>query len=353
MALRSAWGLLWEPGDVWMRQRIGAAFLLMLGGKAATIQVPFLFKYAIDGLSEPVAGAAVAGGADPATAGLFAAASLAPPALMLAYGATRIAADGMTQLRNALFSYVTEDAIRRVSLRTFNHLMSLDLAFHLDRQTGALTRVVERGTRAVGTVLSMSVLHVIPTAIEVSVVSALLAYQCGPAFAAVTLGTIGLYSVYTFGITRWRTSIRRQQNQAESHMNHRFTDSLLNYETVHYFGAAGPESDQFDAAASAYQRASLNTALSLAALNFGQSVIFSAGVSATLLLAANEARLRRPPAPHPAPKSRWPAPYSLRRTHRSRAACTLRESLPGASAVRRPSRAPPEFAEDRTRTVGG
>jgi ABC-type multidrug transport system fused ATPase/permease subunit len=171
VALRSAWDLLWEPGDVWVRQRIGAAFILMLGGKAATIQVPFLFKYAIDGLSEPAAAAAVAGGADPATGGLLAAATLAPPALMLAYGGMRIAADGMTQLRNALFSYVTEDAIRRVSLRTFNHLMALDLAFHLDRQTGALTRIVERGTRAVGTVLSMSVLHVIPTAIEVRVVS--------------------------------------------------------------------------------------------------------------------------------------------------------------------------------------
>jgi len=215
-ALRSAWVLLWEPGDAWVRPRIGAAFVLMLGAKAATIQVPFLFKHAIDGLSEPLAAAAVLSGSDPATSGLLVAATLTPPGLMLAYGATRIAADGMTQLRNALFSYVTEDAIRRTSLRTFNHLMALDLKFHLDRQTGALTRVVERGTRAVGTVLSMSILHVVPTAIEVTVVSALLAHQCGAAFSAVTLGTITLYSAYTFGVTRWRTAIRKAQNAAEN-----------------------------------------------------------------------------------------------------------------------------------------
>ena len=287
-ALKSAWALLWEPGDVWVRQRIGAAFLLMIGGKAATIQVPFLLKHAIDGLSEPLAAVAIAGGSDPSASGYLVAAGLTPPALMVAYGATRIAADGMSQLRNALFSYVAEAAIRKISLRTFNHLMSLDLKFHLDRQTGALTRTDKRGTKAVGTVLSMSVLHVIPTAIEVSVVSALLAYKYGAAFSVVTLGTITLYSVYTFGVTRWRTIIRRQQNQAETLMNHRFTDSLLNYETVHFFGAVKSESERFDAAATAYQHASLNTALSLAALNFGQSVIFSAGVSASLLLAATE-----------------------------------------------------------------
>uniref|UniRef100_A0A6V2XF61 ABC transporter n=3 Tax=Emiliania huxleyi TaxID=2903 RepID=A0A6V2XF61_EMIHU len=207
---------------------------------------------------------------------------------MVAYGVTRIAADGMQQLRNALFAYVTEGAVRQTSLRAFEQLMALDLSFHLNRQTGALSRTVERGSKAVGTVLSMSVLHVVPTAFEVVIVSALLAHQCGPAFSAVTLATIGFYSAFTFGVTQWRTHIRRAQNQAETRASHRFTDSLLNYESVHYFGAAAREAARYDEACRDYQRASLDTQLSLSLLNFGQSLIFSSGVSAALLLSANQ-----------------------------------------------------------------
>jgi hypothetical protein len=165
-AVRRAWTFLWDPEEPNLHWRIGAAFCLMIGAKLIAIQVPFLFKFAIDGLSEPAAAAAAAGTSSGglASTGLLA---LTPASLLLLYGATRALADGMQQLRNALFARVSEGALRRMARRTFTHLHALELSFHLERQTGALNRVVERGTRAVGTLLSTSLLQVLPLAFEV------------------------------------------------------------------------------------------------------------------------------------------------------------------------------------------
>jgi ABC-type transport system involved in Fe-S cluster assembly fused permease/ATPase subunit len=284
VAVRRAWTFLWDPAEPSLKLRIGAAFALMIGAKLTAIQVPFLFKYAIDTLSDPANATAST------PAGLLA---LTPAAMLMLYGATRATADGMTQLRNALFARVAEGALRRMARRTFAHLHSLELRFHLDRQTGALTRVVERGTRAVGTLLSTSVLQVLPLVFEVSVVSGLLAYNCGPSFAAVTLGTLALYSTFTFVVTRARTAVRRAQNAADSEASQRFTDSMLNYETVKYFDATAREEVRYDAALGKYESAAITTQLTLAGLNFGQAAIFSLGLGGTMMLAASEAAAGR------------------------------------------------------------
>ena len=282
-AVRRAWTFLWDPAEPDLRLRIGGAFCLMIGAKLTAIQVPFLFKFAIDALSEP-ATAAAAGSSVPLTSFL----ALTPAGLLLAYGATRATADGMAQLRNALFARVAEGALRRMARRTFTHLHALELSFHLERQTGALTRVVERGTRAVGTLLSMSVLQVLPLAFEVTVVSALLARNCGPAFAAVTLSTLGPYGAFTFIVTRARTKVRRAQNKADSEASQRFTDSMLNFETVKYFDATAHEERRYDQALEKYMGAAIKTQLTLAGLNFGQACIFSTGLGLSMCLAANE-----------------------------------------------------------------
>ena len=167
---------------------------------------------------------------------------------MLVYGATRACADAMTQLRNAVFVSVTEGALRRMARRTFRHLHSMELSFHLNRQTGALTRVVERGTSAVGTLLSTSILQVVPLGFEVTVVSALLAKHCGAAFACATVGTIGMYTAFTFIMVSWRTGIRKAQNAADLQASQRFTDSMMNYETVKYFDATEHEEARYDEA---------------------------------------------------------------------------------------------------------
>ena len=197
----------------------------MISAKLMTIQVPFLLKDAIDLLAAP---AAVQSGVEAVQTASYGPLLLTPAALMIAYGVARTSAEGMTQLRNALFARISEGALRRMSVRTFRHLHSMELRFHLSRQTGALSRTVERGTRAVGTLLSTSVLHVLPTVFEVGVVSALLARHCDPAVAATTLVTLGAYAAFTFAVTARRTLIRKQQNQAENAAAQVFTDSNPN-----------------------------------------------------------------------------------------------------------------------------
>lgn len=270
-SIRRAWAFVWEPSESRLRIRLGATLVLMIGAKLVTIQVPFLFKHAIDALSEPTL-----------------AIGLAPPTLLLMYGMTRATADGLAQLRNAIFARVAEGALRRMARHTFLHLHDLDLKFHLSRQTGALTRVVERGTRALGVLLSTSVLQVLPLAFEVTAVSSVLAYKCGPAMSIVTLGTLAAYGAFTFAVTRARAKVRKAQNQADAEASQRFTDSLLNYETIKYFDATLHEANRYDEALVKYQKAAITTQLTLAGLNFGQSAIFSAGLGLTMMLAAQE-----------------------------------------------------------------
>ena len=251
--------------------------MLMVGAKLTVIQVPFLFKHAIDGLALDPSAAALLPDGVPLVV-------LTPPLLMVAYGAARAAAEGMAQLRSSLFASVTEAAAQRTAVNTFRHLHAMDLSFHLSRQTGALSRTVERGTKAVGVLLSTTVLHVLPTAFEVSVVSALLYRNCGGAFAATTLATLALYSAFTFGVTRWRTQIRRDQNRAETAAAQSFVDSLINFETVKYFDATAHEERRYDASLSHVPPGGAQDGRRSPGLNFGQSVIFSGGLAVSMML---------------------------------------------------------------------
>ncbi|KAL4420535.1 hypothetical protein ABPG75_010191 [Micractinium tetrahymenae] len=262
-----------QPG--W-RSRVGVALSLLLGSKLLNIQVPFLFKYTVDSL------AADPSALTPATvAGVLA---LTPPALIVGYGVARAGASLCNEGRNAVFAQVTQGAIRSVANRVFAHLHGLDLAFHLSRQTGAVSRVIDRGTRGINFILSSMVFNVVPTAFEVALVGGILAYKCGAPFAALTAGTIAAYTAFTFSITQWRTRFRREMNRAESEASSRSIDSLINYETVKYFANEAHEQRRYDECLAKYEHAAIETQQSLSALNFGQNLIFSAALSGAMLL---------------------------------------------------------------------
>ena len=214
----------WPVGQPELRARVVAAMGLLIGGKLLNIQVPFIFKQIVDTLS--VAGAAAPAAGAPAIPAALAAADAAlvpltgvplsvtvPFALLVGYGAARAASTGFNELRNNIFAGVAQRAIRLVSRDVFAHLHALDLRFHLDRQTGGLQRVMDRGSRSINFVLTSLVFNVVPTALEIALVAGILSAQCGWAYGAVTLGTLAGYVWFTVAVTTWRTAIRRDMNR--------------------------------------------------------------------------------------------------------------------------------------------
>jgi ATP-binding cassette subfamily B (MDR/TAP) protein 7 len=199
-----------------VRRRVLVALGLLLGSKILNVQVPFFFKHAVDALN---------------TAGVDNIV-LVPVALLLAYGAARAGASLFNELRNVVFSRVAQGAIRQVARNTFLHLLSLDLRFHLNRQTGGLSRIIERGTRGINFVLQAMVFNIGPTLFEIALVCGILTVNYGAKFAGVTAGTLALYTAYTLGVTQWRTKFRKEMNAMETEAASKATDSLINYETV-------------------------------------------------------------------------------------------------------------------------
>lgn len=254
------------------KQRVLISLGLMVAGKAINIQVPYLFKHLVDALDVTATGGAIV-----------------PVSLLLGYGTSRAAAVGFQEFRNAVFAVVAQDAIRHTGRSVFDHVhQKLDLQFHLSRNTGQLSRVLDRGQRSISFLLNAAVFNVIPTMLEVSLVTGLLAYQFGSAQAIVALGTVTAYTAFTVGVTSWRTQFRRDMNRLESQASGRVVDSLLNYETVQYFNNAQREGERYEESLRGYQKAALQAQTSLSLLNFGQATIFSAGLGSVMYLTSQQ-----------------------------------------------------------------
>jgi ATP-binding cassette subfamily B protein len=272
------WPYIWPTDRRDLKLRVLLSFLLLLAAKLATIAVPFTFKWATDALVEAPE---KAGGSS------FIAWALAAPLLMTAgYGGMRILMAVVTQLRDGVFARVSMNAVRRLAIRTFEHMHLLSLRFHLERKTGGLTRVLERGRNAIETIVRMVILQLIPTIVEVVMITGVLLYQFDWRYVVVIVITVALYMWYTYLATEWRIGIRRKMNESDSDANTKAIDSLLNYETVKYFSAERRETVRYDRSMARYEQASVEAYVSLAVLNAGQATIFTLGLTVTMALCA-------------------------------------------------------------------
>lgn len=265
---------LWPKGELGTKIRVTTALALLVGSKVLNVQVPFYFKGIVDSMNVDFA---ALGGTAWTVGG----------AMIVAYGATRIGAAVFQELRNAVFASVAQKAIRRVACNVFNHLLRLDLNFHLSRQTGGLTRAIDRGTKGISFLLTSMVFHILPTALEITMVCGILTYQYGPKFAAITAGTMAAYTAFTIFTTSWRTKFRKAANAADNQGATVAVDSLINFEAVKYFNNEKYEVGRYDAALGSYETASIKVTTSLALLNSGQNLIFSSALGAMMYLAAD------------------------------------------------------------------
>ncbi|MEI6984981.1 MAG: ABC transporter ATP-binding protein/permease [Rhodospirillaceae bacterium] len=276
--LRSLMPYLWPRDHLEMRLRVTVALVCLFISKLANAIVPMLYKLAVDALT-PHPTALPGGG------GTVNAAIAIPVGIILAYGLARVLSQSFGELRDALFAKVGARAVRAVALSLFRHLHALSLRFHLDRQTGGLSRSIERGNRAIETLLRFMLFNILPTLLELTLVTVILWQLFDIWFAAVTLVTVGGYIAYTLVVTEWRTKFRRQMNETDNRANTRAIDSLLNFETVKYFGNEAHEASRYDEALQSYEHASVKSQTSLAMLNAGQGLIIACGLAAVMYLA--------------------------------------------------------------------
>ena len=277
--LVSLWPYMWPADRRDLKARVIFATVLLFVAKLATIAVPFTFKWATDALTgsgtAPIA-------ADNWLAWVFA----APIVMTLAYGGTRILMGLLTQWRDGIFAKVAMNAVRQLAMLTFEHMHLLSLRFHLERKTGGLTRVLERGRNAIETIVRMVLLQLAPTVVELALIVAVLLLHFDWRYVAAIAATVALYMLFTYYATEWRINIRRRMNDSDSDANAKAIDSLLNYETVKYFSAEAREAQRYDRSMARYEDASVKAYVSLAVLNAGQAVIFTIGLTATMALCA-------------------------------------------------------------------
>ncbi|MFL5179816.1 MAG: ABCB family ABC transporter ATP-binding protein/permease [Microvirga sp.] len=271
---RKLWPYLWPHGRADLQRRVFYAFGLLLVAKLVTVATPFTFKWATDALVAVTQGKAAPG--------LWG----APILLTVLYGLARIAMAVLSQVRDGLFAKVAMHAVRQLALKTFAHIHRLSLRFHLERKIGGLTRVLERGRNGIEELSRLFVLQLIPTVLEFVLVIGILTWQFDWRYAAVVLGMVAIYLVYTYQATEWRIAIRKRMNDSDTDANTKAVDSLLNYETVKYFGAEARETERYDRSMARYERASTETYTSLAVLNAGQAAIFTVGMTIIMGLAA-------------------------------------------------------------------
>ena len=261
---------LWPPGRPDLRLRVVAALILLILTPIVTVATPYFLGYAVDSFKPSAAEVAI----------------LVPIAWIISYGVAWIMSQAVAQLRDGVLAKVCYHALRVVAVETFHHLHALSLRFHLERHTGGLSRVIDRGTKAIDRLLTLAIFNIFPTALQLIFICVLLWRQFSIWFMVVMVAMIVAYSYFTFAVTRWRIDIRRAMNESDNEANSKAVDSLLNYETVKYFNAELHEEKRFDAAMEKYAHASVVTQTSLSILNAGQRVIAAIGVVALLVLAA-------------------------------------------------------------------
>jgi ATP-binding cassette, subfamily B, heavy metal transporter len=266
-AVRGLFPYLW-PREWDLRARVLLSLAFLVAAKLVSVYIPLLYKGAVDALSPGRSTAIVV-----------------PVALIVFYGLGRVGAQLFAEVRDAVFAKVGQRAVRRVALATFRHMHALSLRFHLERQTGGLSRAIERGIRGTEFLLSYLLFNVVPTLFEVLLVCGILWSFYDASFALVTLAVIVAYIVFTFTVTDWRVKFRREMNERDSEANTKAIDSLLNFETVKYFANEEHEAQRFDKALRAYERAAVKSQTTLSALNIGQGMIIAAGLVVVMLLA--------------------------------------------------------------------
>jgi ATP-binding cassette, subfamily B, heavy metal transporter len=273
------WPYIW-PGDrVDLKMRVVWSVVLLLVAKLATLSVPFTFKWAIDALSGK--------GSAPIESSNWMLWLAASPLIMtVSYGGLRVLMAVLTQWRDGIFARVAMHAVRKLAYITFVHMHELSLRFHLERKTGGLTRILERGRNGIETIVRMVILQLIPTVVEVTLLMGVLLWQFDWRYVLATLITVVAFMFFTYAATEWRIEIRRKMNDSDTEANTKAIDSLLNYETVKYFGSEAREAARYDRSMERYEQASVKTYTSLAVLNTGQALIFTFGLTATMLMCA-------------------------------------------------------------------
>lgn len=251
--------------------RVVFALACLIAAKGANVTVPLIFKGIIDALTITPEQAFI----------------VVPAALLLAYGVLRFSNSLLTELREIIFARVTQQAVRRISLQVFRHLHALSLRFHLERQTGGLTRDIERGTRSINSLISYTLYSILPTLVEIGLVIGILLFNYDAIFAIITVVTLTIYIVFTVQVTNWRTALRRHANELDSAANARAIDSLLNFETVKYFNNEEFEARRYDEQVDKWTQAQMKNQFSLSGLNIGQAAIVAVGVTLMMWQAAD------------------------------------------------------------------
>jgi ABC-type transport system involved in Fe-S cluster assembly fused permease/ATPase subunit len=269
--LRTLAPYLWPKNQTELRVRVVVALVLMLVAKGANVLVPIVYARAVDALTPQQGVAAIVA---------------LPVALVVGYGLLRVASSSFAELRDAIFVKVQARAARVIALQVFHHLHALSLRFHLDRQTGGLSRIIERGTKGINFVLDFMLFSIIPTLLEVLLVAFILWGMFDWTFAVATLLTIGLYIAFTLVFTDWRLRFRRAMNEMDQDANTKAIDSLLNYETVKYFGNEKHEERRYDASLARYEGAYIRSEVTLNLLNMGQAAIIAVGLTVVMVMAA-------------------------------------------------------------------
>ncbi|WP_421723105.1 ABCB family ABC transporter ATP-binding protein/permease [Bauldia sp.] len=277
--IRSLWPYMWPADRPDLKRRVALALSVLVAAKVVTVLVPYTYKWATDALV-PTDGAETS-----VSTGLVAAVTV-PVMLVIAYGVGRVMMNVFNNLRDALFAKVGQHAVRELAYKTFVHMHALSLRYHLQRRTGGLSRIIERGTRGIEIIVRFTILNTAPTAIEFLLAAVIIAYQFNLTYLAVIVATVILYTWFTVKASNWRIKIRRAMNDSDTDANAKAIDSLLNFETVKYFGNEKMEAGRFDRAMEAYEASAIRIWTSLAWLNIGQIVIFTTGMTICMAMSA-------------------------------------------------------------------